>query len=107
MIPGIALPPTATLKDIISAIYEIYRRAIDGTTKPLFVDITNQRVIVGGVATTGNNSAFQVQSGDIEITTAAKGIILKDDGGSGKTVRITPTYDSETGNWTLSFTTVS
>lgn len=107
MINARGLPATFSLTDIASMLMDIVRRAVDGTVVPLFVDYSNQRVIVGGTTTVGNNSTVQIQVGDIEVTTAGKGIIIKDDGGSGKTCRMTLTYDSGTGNWTPTFTTVS
>lgn len=104
----IPLTTPNTLTDaLLATISEMLRRAVDGTIKPLFVDYTNQRVIIGGTSSAGQNAPLQVQSGDIEITTAGKGLILKDANGSGKTCRITATYDDEVDNWTLTIEHVS
>lgn len=104
---NVPIPITLSLNDLQAIIQEVLRRSVDGTVVPLFVDYTNQRVIIGGTASLTNNSVFQVQSGDAEITTAGKGLILRDDGGSGKTCRVTATYNAEFSNWTLTLTTVS
>lgn len=100
-------PVDLNIIDVSTAIADIYKRAVDGTIVPIFVDYTNQRVIIGGSSSLGSNAPFQVQSGDIEITTAGKGIILKDDGGTTHTCRVTATYDKPTNNWVLNLTTVS
>ena len=65
-----SVPVNVDLLQLQTAIQQILRRAVDGTVVPLFVDYTNQRVIIGATATDGNNSTVQVQVGDIEVTTA-------------------------------------
>jgi len=85
----------------------ILQKAIDGTVVPIFVDTPNQRIIIGGVSSLGSNAPLQVQSGDIEITTAGKGIIIKDDGGTTHTARLTFTYDPATQNWNTNLSTIS
>ena len=94
-----------------NTLYQMFRsilqKAVDGTRVPLFVDESaNQRVIVGGTVSVGNGSVFQVQSGDAEVTTAGKGFVGKDIGGTGKFCRMVPRYDAASGNWTLEMSTV-
>ena len=107
MINSRGLASNASITDIISLLSDMLRRSIDGTVVPLFVDSTNQRVIVGSTVSSGNNSLIQVNGGDIETITAGKGIIIKDDGGSGHSVRVTATWDASTNNWTLNLTGIS
>lgn len=101
--------PVPQLQDVslYQLFLEILRRAVDGTTgAPLFVDEVNQRVIVGGKSSGGNGSPFQVQSGDIEMTTAAAGVVMVDALGSGKKCRMRVLFDAASGNWVPDFVTL-
>ena len=104
MINGRPIPSGATVQELAAAILEVMRRAIDGTVYPLFVDETNGRVIFFGVSSVRNGTKVQIQAGDLEFTTAGKGVILKDENGSGKTCRVTGIYDAESRNWVLNLT---
>jgi len=101
----ISLPNS--VEELLPILQDIIRRAVDGTTVPLHIDISNQRVIIGGMSSTGSGAPLQVQGGDVEVTTSGKGIIIADDGGSGHTARMTLNYDSTTQNWVPVFTTIS
>ncbi len=102
-----AFVPTLQDTDLYQLFRSILTRALDCTRKPLFVDEVNQRIILGGTVSGGVGSPVQVQSGNIEVTTAGKGVVIKDSGGSGKSCLMTLTYDSATGNWVPSYETIA
>lgn len=78
---SISLP--ANITDAMSALSEIVRRAVDGTVSPLFVDESNQRVLIGAVAVSGSNvGKLEVTGGDIKVVDNAKGIVLNDANGT-------------------------
>lgn len=64
------------VEDLIGILQDFVRRAIDGTTIPLFVDYTNNRVIIGGIESSSSPATFEIATGDIKVVTAGKGIIL-------------------------------
>lgn len=61
---------------------EILRRAIDGTVPPLFVDSTNQRVIIGGTSASASPAKQEVTGGDIKVVDAGSGIIIANRSGT-------------------------
>lgn len=85
--------------DLYQLLYKILQKAVDGTIVPLFVDNSNQRVLVGAIVSAGNNSKFQV-TGDIEVIGTTNGLIFPDKNGSGKFGRVSALRDAN-GNWTL------
>lgn len=61
---------------------EILRRAVDGTVVPLFVDYSNNRIIIGGVSASASPATIEVAQGDIKVVSAGSGIILSNRGGT-------------------------
>lgn len=107
MIFGRGLPLSAELLDIISYLLEVGRRAVDGTVVPLFVDYTNNRVLIGAtVASTSNIGKVEI-TGDVRVLGTANGIILPDAGGTTKLCRMRVVYDSTSGNFLPVFDTIA
>lgn len=101
------IAPPKIDKDAAICFVDIQHRAVDGTTgAPVFVDETNQRVIIGSKVSSGSGAKLQV-NGTFEVIGVSNGIILTDAGGSGHTCLVQPVYDSASGNWNLQFTTQS
>lgn len=94
------LPIQLNFTDIQATLLDILKRAVDGTVVPVFVDYTNQRVIIGATVSAGSGAKLQV-NGDIEIIGSSNGFIVSDENGSGKSARIKGYRDSTTGLWTL------
>lgn len=64
-------------EDAIPVLMELMRRAVDGTVIPLFVDYTNNRVIIGATAISSSPvGSLEVAGGDIKIVTTGKGLLL-------------------------------
>ena len=78
MIP-VALPND--INDVLVALQEIIRRAVDGTGVPIFVDVPNQRIIIGGTSSSSSTSKLEVVGGDVKIYTAGSGVIIPDRSG--------------------------
>lgn len=67
---------SVNLGELSSAISEIQRRGVDGTTVPLFVDTVNQRVIIGGTEVSANPAKVEINGGDLKIIDAGSGVII-------------------------------
>lgn len=76
------IPLAPDYSDSLWAFNELMRRAVDGTINPFFVDTVNKRIIIGGTSSMGNGSPLQVQSGDIEVTTAGNGFVVPNRAGT-------------------------
>lgn len=81
-IQGRVLPVLVSIDELASAILELQRRAVDGTVVPLFVDSTNQRVVIGGTSVSASPAKFEIASGDIKVVAAGSGIILSNRSGT-------------------------
>lgn len=58
-LPSSNLPEENLYAVLMQCLTEIQRRAVDGTVSPLFVDYTNNRVLIGTTTASGSNQ-FQV-----------------------------------------------
>lgn len=81
MIP-VSVPSVSTGEGLISCLLEIVRRAIDGTVLPLFVDNTNQRVLIGATSATTSNIGKLEVTGDIKVIGGGSGIIISNRAGT-------------------------
>ena len=61
---------------------KILSKAIDGSVVPVFVDYTNQRVIIGGTSISAAPAKFEIVSGDLKIVTAGSGVIIPNRAGT-------------------------
>ena len=75
-IQGNALPLNVSLLSVASLVQEIQRRGIDGTVVPVFVDYTNQRVLIGATAASTTQPGKLEVNGDVKVTDSAKGLVL-------------------------------
>lgn len=76
----ISLPVPQTVDYLLNLMQEILRRAVDGTVKPLFVDYTNQRVLIGETTASASPASLEVAGGNAKIVSGGKGIILPNSG---------------------------
>lgn len=70
------IPLALRWEDSIPALTELMRRAIDGTVLPIFVDITNQVVIIGASSKSSAPSGKLEVTGDVKVLGAGNGLIL-------------------------------
>ena len=73
------LPLTIPLnvdQSLYALFQEILRRAADGTVVPLFIDYSNQRVLIGAVTASSANPGKLEVTGDIRIITSTNGILM-------------------------------
>ena len=82
MINGRVLPVLVTIDELASAILELQRRAVDGTVVPLFVDYTNQRIVIGGISVSASPAKVEIVAGDLKIVTAGSGVIIPNRSGT-------------------------
>lgn len=75
---SLSIPEAA--ENLFPIIQEILRRAPDSTVVPLFVDVSNQRVIIGGSSASATPAVMELAQGNFKIVSGGKGVILPNSG---------------------------
>ena len=74
------LPLTIPLnvdQSLYALFQEILRRSVDGTVVPIFIDYSNQRVLIGAISASSANQGKVEVTGDIKIIgNATNGLLM-------------------------------
>lgn len=98
-----SIPLSTDFISSLPSLIDLIRRSIDGTVLPIFVDYTNQRVLIGSTSASTTNPGKLEVTGDIKIigTSDLNGLVVADAGGTNHHCRIGAVYDASTTNWVL------